>query len=157
MNINIDLKKPLMVIDYLLEHETGEFYMYDYAKEIGIKVREDGTHNPYDSFNYANKHELFPPKNDYAFCWAQGKFVSINEMQMFINKAKEKGATHLDIHFHSDHGNYNLHALQFRLATEKELEKLSKISEKEKEKALNEIDEQINKLNKQKDKINGLK
>lgn len=152
--MELDLKKPLMVVDYLMEHETGEFYIYDYAKEIGIKVDED---NPYKSFNHVDKHEIFPPKNDFAFCWATGKFVSINEMQMFINKAKEKGATHLDIHFHADHGNYNLHALQFRMATEKELEKLSKIRDKEKAKQLNAIDEQINKLNKEKVRINGLK
>lgn len=154
----IDLLKPLMVIDYLLEHETEEYYLYDFAKKIGIKIREDGTHDPYDYFSHINQHEITKPKNGYAFCWATGKFISIDEIEKFIKKAKEMNATHMDIHFHADHGNYNLHAVQFRLATEKEIEKLKTINEKEESNALIEIDIQIKKLLHQKDKIvNGLK
>lgn len=150
MNRKIDLAKPLMVIEYLLEKETRENYISDHAKEVGIKVDEDNELHAYDFFN---KHDYFRPKNDFAFCWATHTYVSIAEMEKFIAKAKEKGATHLDIHHHSDHGNYNLHALRFRKVTKNELKVLHKMKNQARTSAIKKIDTQIDELLKEKESL----
>lgn len=142
--------KPLMIVEYLLEHETEELYLADFATKLGIKVNENSIAQGYSVSTF---HELFGSEDDYDFCWANEKFVSIKEMEKFIEVAKEKGATHLDIHFHSDHGNYNLHGLRFRMATESEMKKVKKLSIKDKAKKVSEINKEIERLEKEKLKL----
>lgn len=140
----------LMIVEYLLEHESEELYLSDFAKKLGIKVIEDSVDQGY---SVSTLHELFGSEDDFDFCWANEKFISIKEMEKFIKLAKNKGATHLDIHFHADHGNYNLHALRFRMATQSEMEKVKKLSIKEKTKKVSEINKEIERLEKEKLKL----
>ncbi len=146
----LDITKPLMMIEYLLEHESRELYKSDHAKKLGIKVEDKDGFYQYDSFY---KHDYFPKKGQFDFCWATGTHISIEEMEKFIAKAKEKGATHLDIHHHADHDNYNLHALIFRRPTDNEVKALKKMAMKAKADAVKEIDSQIEKLQKEKTRL----
>ncbi len=142
--LNINLAKPTMVIDYLVEDESSEKSIPDYAEEIGIKVNEN---NPYNSFNFVEK------ENGLGCSFTNGEVISIEEMQKFIAKAKKKGATHLNVFHHGDHRNYNLYALRFRLATESELKKIKEAQGKEKMSEIDEINKQIEKLQKAKSRI----
>lgn len=147
---SIEKNKPLMIVEYLLEHESEELYLSDLATNLGIKVIDDSVAQAY---GVSTAHELLGKEDNYDFCWTNEKYVSIVEMEKFIELAKKKGATHLDIHFHSDHGTYNLNALRFRMASDNELKHLNKHMNKSNINKLAELNRQIEKLEKEKKNI----
>lgn len=109
-----------------IEHEDG-LYFYEFYKLFG----EDALENEACYIN----------KNDKPSNWGGiNSTISIENVQNYLSKLTKKGATHVEIMFHSDHDSYIFNGVELKKSTEDDI---NEFELKEKNKLKSDINKRI--------------
>ena len=79
--------------------------------------------------------------------------IKIDLLKKLIERAEKAGASHMKLHYHTDHRSYNVYGLKVRCATNEEYLKLMDYSNEIKKELIQEKEREILKLQNELKKI----